>query len=104
MIIRYSSKKLERILNNERLIKKEYNSFHKNVSNRISEIRAANCLDDISNVPPPRRHKLSGNRDSCWGIDISKNFRIILSPVGNYDIYDLTSIVEVEIIALEDYH
>lgn len=104
MIVNYASNRLEKILTNERLIKREYNSFYQNVCNRISEIRAATCLEDISNLPPPRRHKLYGNRDSCWGIDVSKNFRIILKPVGEFDMYNLSTIVEVEIITLEDYH
>lgn len=104
MKIHYSSTKLEKILTNERLLKKEYGRDYIKIGNRLSELRAANCLNDIPSCPPPRRHKLEGNHTDCWGIDYSKNYRIIIQPWGTYDIADLTSIVEVKVLSLEDYH
>jgi len=38
------------------------------------------------------------------GIDYSKNDRIIIQPVGDYDINDLTTITEILIVVLGDYH
>ncbi|CAF1851236.1 MULTISPECIES: type II toxin-antitoxin system RelE/ParE family toxin [Bacillus] len=104
MKISYATKKLEKILTNERLIKKEYTLFYKKVINRISEIRVANNLDEIPHVPPPRRHKLDGDYNNCWGIDISKNFRIVLRPIGDWDESELKSINEIEILSIGDYH
>lgn len=104
MKIHYSSVKQEKILTNIRLLKKYYGKDHIKISNRLSEIRVANNLSDIPEIPPPRRHKLSGKYNNCWGIDYSKNDRIILKPIGEYNINDLTSIVEVLIIDLVDYH
>lgn len=104
MLIHYKTRKLEKILTNERLIKKNYAAFNKNLCNRLSELRAANNLNEIPNYPPPRRHKLDGSFDNHWGIDISKNFRIIIRPVGEYDIEDLSTVVEIEILSIEDYH
>jgi proteic killer suppression protein len=104
MRIQYSSKKLEKILTDIRLMKKYYGSDHIKISNRLSELRAVNNLNEIPEIPPPRRHKLSGKYDGCWGIDYSKNDRIIIQPIGKFDINDLTSIVEVLVISLEDYH
>lgn len=104
MKLHYKNTKMEKILTNERLIKKKYTSFHINLRNRLSELRAANSLEEISIYPPPRRHKLNGQLDNLWGIDISKNFRIILQPEGNFDIDNLSTICEIKIISLEDYH
>jgi plasmid maintenance system killer protein len=101
MNIIYTSKKLEKILTNPRLIKKEYTAFYNKVINRMSELRAANNLEEISHEPPPRRHKLSGER---WGIDVSKNYRIVLRPVGEWDELDHKTIREIEILSIEDYH
>ena len=95
---------MEKILTNERLIKREYTAFYEKLRNRLSEIRAANNLEEIPHIPPPNRHKLSGDYNGCWGIDISKNFRIVLRPIGEWDICDLKTIRNVEIIAVEDYH
>jgi len=104
MKLNYSSTKQEKILTDLRLLKKYYGNDQIKISNRLSELRAANNLNEIPEVPPPRRHKLSGQYRECWGIDYSRNDRIIIQPTGEYDINDLTSITEVLIINLEDYH
>lgn len=104
MKIHYSSRKLQKILTDRRLIKKHYAKFHHRLEIRLSELRAANSLADISNHPPPRRHKLSGSYKDCWGVDITRNYRIIVRPVSEYNINDLTTIKEVMIIDIDDYH
>ncbi len=104
MKIHYSSVKLEKILTDIRLLKKFYGNDYIKISNRLSELRVANNLNEIPEVPPPRRHKLSGKYKECWGVDYSKNDRIIIQPKGEYDINDLKSIEEVLILDLEDYH
>lgn len=104
MILHYASSKDEKIFQNERLIKKYYGKDGENIINRLSELRAANNLEEIPPVPPPRRHKLSNNMKNCWGIDYSKNDRIIIEPAGEFDIEDLKTITEIKIIKLEDYH
>ena len=104
MKIYYSSKKLEKILTNQRQIRKEYGFCYSKLINRLSELEAANSLIDIPIYPPPRRHKLSGDRKTCWGIDCSKNYRIVVEPQGEYDIEDLSTISAITIIRIEDYH
>ncbi|WP_041580211.1 plasmid maintenance system killer protein [Bacillus sp. 1NLA3E] len=104
MNIIYTSNKLERILTNQRLIKKEYTAFYKNVINRMSELTAANNLEEISHDPPPCRHKLTGEYEDCWGIAVSKNYRIVLRPVGEWDEQDHKTISDIEILTIEDYH
>lgn len=104
MEISYATSKLEKILTNERMIKKQYTAFYKKIINRMSEIRAANNLDEIPHLPPPRRHKLEGDYNDCWGIDISKNFRIVLKPIGKWNESDLKTINEIKILSIEDYH
>ena len=102
--ISYNSNKMEKVLCDEQLIKKEYGKMAQKVMNRMSELRAATSLADISCTPPPRRHKLEPHSKNHWGIDISKNFRIVVEAVGEFDENDLSSIQEVKILYLEDYH
>lgn len=104
MKVRYSTSKLEKILTDERLLLKYYSNDYQRIRNRLSQLRAAANLAEISEAPPPRRHKLNGNYKGCWGINYSKNDRLIIRPVGMYDMDDLSSIVEIEIVELEDYH
>lgn len=104
MKVSFATKKLEKILTNERMIKKYYTEYYQKVTNRMSEIRVANNLDEIPHVPPPRRHKLQGDYNGCWGIDVSRNFRIILRPLGDWQESDLKTVREVIILSIEDYH
>ena len=104
MEIYYSSIKQERMLTDMRLLKKYYSNDYAKISNRLSELRAANNLNEIPDVPPPKRHKLTGNWKNCWGINYSKNDRIVICPEGEYDINNLTTIRAVKILELEDYH
>ena len=104
MLITYSTKKIEKKLMDMRLLKKYYSNDYNKIRNRLSELQAANNLSEISECPPPRRHKLSGNLQDCWGIDFSKNDRFIIRPMGKFDINDVSSITEIEIVDLDDYH
>ena len=104
MKIYYSSAKQEKILTDIRLLKKFYGSDYIKISNRLSELRVADNLKQIPEVPPPRRHKLDGKYVDCWGIDYSKNDRIVIQARGKCNINDLESITEVLIIDLVDYH
>lgn len=104
MLVKYASKKIEKILESRRLIKKYYSNDYEKLSNRLSELKVANNLAEIPECPPPRRHKLRGDLLGCWGIDYSKNYRIIIKPIGDFDINDIKTIKNIEIVALEDYH
>ena len=104
MIITFSSKKLEKQLMDPRLLKKYFGNDYSKLRNRLSELIAADNLSKIPECPPPRRHKLNGSLQNCWGIDYSPNDRIIIRPVGKFNINDVSSIVEIEIVDLEDYH
>lgn len=104
MRVFYSTNKLEKTLTDLRLLKKYYSNDYNRLRNRLSELEAANSLAEIPENPPPRRHKLTGNYCGYWGIDYSKNDRIVLRPVGTYDTNNLETIIEVEIVELGDYH
>ena len=103
MIIHYLSKKDQQVFENERLLKKKYGSRAEVILIRLAEFEAANSLADIPETPPPRRHKLIGKKD-CWAISISRNFRILLEPYGQWEDGNLSSIVEIKILSIEDYH
>lgn len=107
MIIHYSNNKMEKILTDRRLLKKYHSDDYENILNRLSELALANNLNEIPEIPPPKRHKLTGpfqGYKDCWGIKYSKNDRIIIHPIGKYNVNDLKSIVEILIVALKDYH
>ena len=104
MDIEFASTQMEKDLTNRRRIAKQYGHIQTKLENRLSELWAANCLADITHEPPPRRHKLQGDRADCWGIDVSKNWRIVLQPIGELDPDDPATITKVKIVSIEDYH
>ncbi|ERI04024.1 toxin RelE [Atopobium sp. oral taxon 810] len=104
MEIEYADKRMKKIMENPRLIVRRYSDVASHLKFRLSDLRVAKNLSEISHLPPPRRHKLIGNWAGCWGIDLSKNKRLIIHPIGNYEPDDLTTITAVKIEAVEDYH
>ncbi|HAN09012.1 MAG TPA: plasmid maintenance system killer protein [Clostridiales bacterium] len=96
--------KLEKILTNERLLKKEYTQYHRNIISRMVELSSVDDLSEISTSPPPIRHKLTGTYEGCWAVWYSKNDRIVFRPIGEYNIEDIKTIKEIIIIFVGDYH
>lgn len=104
MDIGYIDKTIEKNLKDQRSIAKRYGKIAKALMHRLSDLRVADNLSQISHLPPPRRHKLSGRYDDCWGIDLSKNMRLIIRPIGEFDPKDLATITGVCIVDIQDYH
>jgi len=100
--IHYKNKKDKAILTDQRKIVRYYNKSAQSIMNRLTELLAADSLDDIPISPPPVRHKLVGTNQ--WAVKYSKNYRIIFEPWGEYNINDLKSIKEIRILKLDDYH
>lgn len=95
--------KIEKKLIDEQTIKKYYGKLSDKILIRISLLIAADRLSDIPNVPPTRRHKLSGKYEKCWAVDLDKNWRIIIKPVSNQDL-EPSDIDEIVVIDIVDYH
>ena len=77
---------------------------------RLSELQAAERLDDIPRVPPPRCHEMSGDRNGQMSVDLFHPYRLIFSPDhdplptkkdGGLDWTQVTKILVKEIV---DYH
>jgi len=104
MDIEYASKSMEKNLADQRAISRHYGKIARSLIHRLSDLRVADNLSQITHLPPPRRHKLAGNFEGCWGIDLSKNQRLVVRPVGDYDPNDLSTVTCVCIEDIQDYH
>jgi len=77
---------------------------------RLMELKAAPCLDDISKVPPPRCHPLSGDRDGQLSVDLEHPYRLLFIPandpipVTQDGGLDWTKVTEIEIVEITDTH
>jgi len=77
---------------------------------RMMELKAADTLNDISNLPPARCYEFSGNRKRQFSVDINRNYRLLFitvnDPIPEKDDggLDKNRITEIEIIEIEDTH
>lgn len=77
---------------------------------RMMELKAADNLCDISNLPPARCHELSGKRKKQFSVDINRNYRLLFisannpTPKKDDGGLDKNRITEIEIIEIEDTH
>lgn len=103
MDIHFDSNRIKKLLTNERLLKKYHGKEFNNIVNRLKELEAASNLSHIPHLPPPRRHKLSGDYSGCFAVDVSKNKRLIFKSF-NQQWIELTDITAIIIIDIKDYH
>lgn len=99
MEIQYS-RAMQRRLKDEKTIAKHFGNLKDKILFCLSVLLASDCLDQVPNVPPTRRHKLAGVAN-CWALDLSANWRMIISGVDGQNPSNITVI---EILGIEDYH
>lgn len=101
------TRKMSKIINSEKEIRKAYGEkIGRKFERRITELRAARVLSDISHLPPARLHMLTGNHKNCFAVDLTANFRLIFQglDIDDEESVDKDAIVSVVIKEVEDYH
>ena len=104
MKINVPNSRLEKILSNEKRIRKEFNKISKKIMLRINMLQN---VDNLSLVPvdkPERCHLLEGNYEGCYAVCIDAKWRIIIKPKGYEMPYDKTLIKEIDILEIVNYH
>jgi len=111
MVIYFKTKKLQKICSNtNESIKKLGTMMSRKLQQRLMELRAASCLTDISRVPPPRCHQLSGDRDRQLSVDLEHPYRLLFIPandpipVTQDGGLDWAKVTEIEIVEIADTH
>ena len=111
MVIYFKTKKLQKICNNtNEAIKKLGPKMARKLQQRLMELKAASCLADISKMPPPRCHQLSGNRNEQLSVDLEHPYRLLFIPANNPipvtqgGGLEWASVTEIEIVEIADTH
>ena len=109
MELTYKNEKLKELCvnpkYNKELVKKYGTDVAKKLPQRIKELEAFNSLNDIPTFPPFRRHKLSGNIDGEFAINITNQYRLIFrQKENNIIIEDLRKIKEIEIMEVSKHY
>lgn len=77
MEIRYRTKKLERTLTSDKGLSKAYGRLAKKINQRIHQLKSADNLSVIAQLPALRLHPHIGKNKGVWSIDIQENWRIL---------------------------
>jgi proteic killer suppression protein len=77
---------------------------------RMSELNAAMALSDISYLPPPRLHELTGKRKGQYSVNLDHPYRLLFItanepiPKKKNGGLDIEKITQIKIIAITDTH
>ena len=84
MDISFKSKKLQKTCSTkDGAIKKLGAKGGAKLMQRMLELSAATTLNDISHLPPPRLHELSGNHKGKFSVDLNHPYRLLFIPYNN---------------------
>ena len=111
MDIAFRTRKLQRTFSAEVALRKAYGARRaKVVMVRMAVLRAARNLASVPTAPPSRRHRLGGNRDGQYAVDLVHPYRLVFAPDheplprmsdGGIDTGRVTAITIIEVV---DYH
>jgi proteic killer suppression protein len=110
MKITFTDKKLERLVNDDKKLLKEFGQLRaKKINMRLEQLKFADTLEDVRDLPG-NYHELTGNRKGQWACDLDQPYRLIFTscekPIptnkgGNYIWLEITG---VEVIEIVNYH
>ena len=103
MLIGYSNKDTEKICNDDKVAKKKLgNAVSTKLFQRLQWLSKAPNLEFFNSTYRFLRvHKLSGNYDGMYALDINKQYRIVFYPCDeygdpNYDDFKAISVVTIQ--------
>ena len=110
MKITFDNKKLQKIVNDDRLMVKEFGKIRADKFRaRLIQLRFAKTLEDVRSLPG-NYHELTGNRKGQWACDLDQPYRLIFKPhespipENEHGQYIWVEITGVEIIEIVNYH
>lgn len=103
MRITFRTTKLQKTLEDEKKLIRAYGPQNAiKIRARVTELQAADCLAEMPATGRPHPHQ--GGRKGLFSLDIKHPLRLIIQPVGTFEIEDYTTIIEVEIYEIMDPH
>ena len=102
---------MQKTCSKEKEMKKCYGAeLSKKLQQRLMELRAARSLADISFLPPPRCHEMTGKLAGHFTVDLKHPYRLLFVPADdpvprkNDGGIDRTRVTAIEIIEIRDTH
>lgn len=107
MTIEYYDEKVSKImLDTKKIQKKIGTNMGKLLIKRINQLKASNNLYEyLTYIKLGSPHHLKGDLDTCYGISISANYRLIIEPlVKKLDFESLKQCTTINVKGVIDYH
>jgi plasmid maintenance system killer protein len=111
MKIYFRTNKLQKICSLDREMVKQVGAKNAGkLKQRMMELSAADMLSDISHLPPPRCHELTGKDAGTFSVDLEHPYRLLFIPANDPvplcsdGGIDRTQVTEIEIIEIRDTH
>lgn len=110
MELEFASASLRKRMEDEKAMSKAYGERAKPLRLRLALLRQAANLADVPHVPPPRRHRLAGDRDGQYAVDLKQPWRLVFEPANDPlplledGSVDLAAVTRVRILEVTDYH
>ena len=110
MKIEFTSRQVEKLLNNEKELRKTHRNEADAIKQRLAQLAALECLDDIRHLPEAisvHCHQLTGKGAGHFAVNVSARKRLIFVPcfdeyAGN--LADWKTIVHIIITGVHNYH
>lgn len=107
MKFEFSNKKVQKIMEDSNILKGKVGlEIGKGIIKRLNQLESTNNFYEyLTCVGLGKPHPLNGDLDTCYGIHVSANYRLVVKPVTNS--LDLESLKKCEIIDIKgvlDYH
>lgn len=109
MEVHYTKQALKKMCPDWKCIRSFGDIIGRKILQRITEFKAANCLEDLRNAPG-RHEELTENRKFQLSCRLTANWRLIYRPFGNKNNYLKNEgllweeVNEVEVVEAVDYH
>lgn len=105
MVVRYATKRLQKICQDERERKRAHPKLDSKIAMRHNALEMASSMSDLVSADPGGRwHPLHGSRAGEWAGMLSGNYRLIVIP--GKEGAEIAEIEEesVTVTSIEDYH
>jgi len=111
MEVLFRTRKLQKTLSSEELLKREYGAENSRlIMRRMLVLHSADWLADVPRDKPDRCHALEGERQGQFAVDVKHPFRIVFEPANDPlplredGALDLARVTSLCILSIEDYH
>lgn len=106
MQLELHNQKLEKLLNNQnKLVRKIGLEMSRMIKRRFNEMKSSPNFKEYLNYGLGKPHPLTGDLDKLYGINLNKNYRLIIEPlVEKFDDISLKECKNVNVKGVVDYH